>query len=95
MLCLEKEAVHMARQMNRRVLQRDRARRRDEKYDGRAGPPDCAEVPEAVERCVCVETVTCGSQEQEMVGDWDVIGKDEIARVEECPRLSSSRCTVS
>ena len=98
MACTEKEAVLVQRQRDKCALQRDRGRRRDEKRAGRAGPPDCAEVPEAIyaetSTCACVEARAC-APEREAAEDWDVVGQDDIASAEACQRPSITRCTVS
>ena len=94
MACMQKEAVQAHRQRAKCALQRDRARRRDEKRGGRAGPPDCSEVPgpREVEELV----VACDEPpEREAVEDWDVVLKDDIATAEACERPGISRCSVS
>lgn len=100
MACTEKEAVLVQRQRDKCALQRDRGRRRDEKRAGRAGPPDCAEVPEAIyaetSACACLDVeARAGAPERETGGDWDVIGQDDIASVDACQRPCITRCTVS
>jgi hypothetical protein len=93
MACFEKAVVQAQRQRAKCVLQRDRARRRDEKRGGRAGPPDCAEVPGPQE--VLTPVMACEAPEREAAEDWDVIGKDDIASAEACQRPGISRCSVS
>lgn len=94
MACFEKLAVQAERQRAKCVLQRDRARRRDEKRRGRAGPPDCAEVPgpREVEELVVAHVEP---PEREAGEDWDVVGQDDIASAEACERPGISRCSVS
>ena len=94
MACIEKEAVQAQRHRAKRVLQRDRARRRDEKRAGRAGPPDCAEVPGPPEMHSLV-IAHVEPPEREAVGDWDVIGQDDIVSADACQRPFITRCTVS
>jgi hypothetical protein len=94
MTCIEKEVVQTARQRAKCALQLDRGRRRDEKRAGRAGPPDCGEVPGPQEVLTLV-IAHVEPLEREAVDDWDVVGKDDIASAEACQRPSISRCSVS
>lgn len=94
MACFEKAAVQVQRQRAKCALQRDRGRRRDEKRGGRAGPPDCAEVPGPQEELTLV--VACEEPpEREAAEDWDVVCQDDIASAEACQRPGISRCSVS
>jgi hypothetical protein len=94
MACFEKDVVQAQRQRAKCALQRNRAMRRDEKRAGRAGPPDCAEVPGPAE--VLTLVIACEEPpEREATEDWDVVGKDDIASAEACQRPGISRCTVS
>ena len=94
MACFEKEVVQDQRQRAKCVLQRDRARRRDEKRRGRAGPPDCAEVPGPSE--VLTLVFACEEPPERETGEeWDVVGQDDIASAEACQRPGISRCSVS
>ena len=87
----------------KRALQKERARCRDEKYAGRAGPPDCAEVEAGVETEIETEIETEEEVKVEVegsVGDWDMVGGDEHVRSpRSCPPLCTyhrlARCTVS
>ena len=90
MACIEKEAVQAQRHRDKRVLQRDRARRRDEKRAGRAGPPDCSEVPGPREEHTLV--IACEEPPEREAGeDWDVVGQDDITSAEACERPGISR----
>ena len=95
----------------KKVLQKERARCRDEKHAGRAGPPDCAEAEAEVE----IETEKGAEAEAEVeietekevkgevegsVGDWDMVGGDEHVRSPRschppCTSHRLARCTVS
>ena len=96
MACFEKEVVQAQRRLAKCALQHDRGRRRDEKRAGRAGPPDCGEVPGPQE----VVTLTAvlareAPPEREAAEDWDVVGHDDIASAEACQRPGISGCSVS
>ena len=94
MACFEKRDLQAARQRAKCALQRDRARRRDEKRAGCAGPPDCGEVPGPRE--VEEPVLAClAPPEREAGEDWDVVLKDDIASVAACERSGISRCSVS
>ena len=87
------------------VLKRGRTRRRDDKYAGRAGPPDCAGEEAGRETEVGGGSVSvsewageCASEES--VGDWDVVGADEHLHSPQscrppCISHTRARCTVS
>jgi hypothetical protein len=92
----------------KKVLQRERARCRDEKYAGQAGPPDCAEVEaETHVECVTqketdvVETeMDRGSERDESVGGWDIVAGEEHLHSPDsshppCTSRTLARCTVS
>jgi hypothetical protein len=86
----------------KKVLQRERARCRDEKYAGQAGPPDCAEV-EAEAEAEGVETVQAVEvkvEKEESVGGWDMVGGDDHLHSPRschlpCTSHTRARCTVS
>ena len=102
MVGLRLKNTHMVLEKHKnakKVLQRERARCRDEKYAGRAGPPDCAEVEEeaeiGTEKEAEVKVEVEGS-----VGDWDMVGGDEHVRSPRschppCTSHRLARCTVS
>ena len=91
----------------KRALQKEWTRCRDEKYAGRAGPPDCAEVEagthaESVEKeaDVVEREVETGAERDESVGGWDIVGGEEhLHSPGSCPPPCTShrlaRCTVS
>ena len=87
----------------KRALQKERARCRDEKYAGRAGPPDCAEVEAGVETEIETEIETEEEVKVEVegsVGDWDMVaGEEHLHNPGSChPPCTShrlARCTVS
>ena len=94
MACFENKVVQAQRQRAKCALQRDRARRRDEKRAGCSGPPDCGEVPGPAE--VPTLVFVCEEPPEREAGeDWDVVGRDDIASAEACERPGISRCTVS
>ena len=81
----------------KRALQKERARCRDEKYAGRAGPPDCAEVEAEAEAEIEKEV---NVEVEGSVGDWDMVGGDEHVRSPRschppCTSHRLARCTVS
>ena len=84
-VCFEKRVMFERQKHAKRVLQRDRTRWRDEKYAGRAGPPDCVEVEaaeaesgEEAEAGAEMETeVERRTERDESVGGWDIVGGDE------------------
>ena len=83
-----------------RMMKQDRMRSRDEKYAGRAGPPDCAEVPAAEEAAAATVELAPECERAESVGDWDVVGADEHLRSPlscrpPCTSRTRARCTVS
>ena len=83
----------------KKVLQRERARCRDEKYAGRAGPPDCAEV-EAEAEIGTEKEAEVKVDVEGSVGDWDMVGGDEHVRSPRschppCTSHRLARCTVS
>jgi hypothetical protein len=88
----------------RRVLRQDRMRCRDEKYAGRAGPPDVQEAAEVVQAVVQTDarergwSVVCkrGSD----ASDWDMVGRDEHLHSPPssrppCTSRTRALCTVS
>ena len=100
MLCWDKKVMHEKRRHAQGVLKRGRTQRRDEKYAGRAGPPDCAEVPAADEAAAATVELAPECEREESVGDWDVVGADEHSRSPlscrpPCTSRTRARCTVS
>ena len=103
MLCIDKRAVAMRRELGKQALKQGRSYRRDEKWAGRAGPPDvadCAGVPDAVE-CEgvpeLVETRVCVCAAEDSAGDWDVVGPDDVNDAGDGARpcIQVAGCTVS
>ena len=98
-LCLDKQ------KQAKRAAKRERARCRDDKYAGRAGPPDCEEVgaglspDEAADACAETETLTRECEKEESVGDWDMVAGGDLHSPGSCPPPCTShrlaRCTVS
>ena len=108
MVGLRLKNTHMVLEKHKnakKVLQKERARCRDEKHAGRAGPPDCeeaeAEVEAEAEAEVEIETEKEVKVEVEgSVGDWDMVGGDEHVRSPRschppCTSHRLARCTVS
>lgn len=103
MLCVDKRAGALRRELAKQALKQERTYRRDEKWAGRAGPPDvadcvgvpdaadCEGVPELVEAraCVCVT--------EDGAGDWDVVGADDVKDAGDGARpcIQVTGCTVS
>ena len=93
-----------ARREARRVLRQDRMRCRDEKYAGRAGPPDVLEAAEALEAVLQSEAArergwsvvaARGSD-----SSWDMVGRDEHLHSPRscrppCTARTRALCTVS
>ena len=96
--------VMQQRQEKMHMLKQGRARRRDEKYAGRGGPPDCEEVQaETFVEAEVDENVSALAGEcarEERAGDWDIVGADEhVHSPRSCRPPCTSRthalCTVS
>ena len=79
-VCFEKR-VMFEKQKHAKRVQRERTRWRDEKYAGRAGPPDCVEVEpaetESGEEAELEPEVEKGPERDESVGGWDIVGGEE------------------
>ena len=99
--------MHQKYKHAKKVSQRERTRSRDEKYAGRAGPPDCEEV-EAEEETKTQEEVVSehalkggwGCEREESVGGWDIVAGDEHLHSPRschppCTSHTRARCTVS
>ena len=95
--------MHEKYKHEKKASQRERTRCRDEKYAGRAGPPDCveveaeaeveAEVEAEAETEVRVEHVSelgWGCDREESVGGWDIVAGDEHLH---SPRSCHPLCT--
>ena len=100
--CCRRNMTHEKLKNAKRALQQERARCRDEKYAGRAGPPDCEDGTEAgAEAEAEIETEKEVNVEVEgSVGDWDMVGGDEHVRSPRschppCTSHRLARCTVS
>ena len=87
-----------------RILKQARMRSRDEKYAGRAGPPDVQEPAEAVVSSEAAGDIECrvvGARRSEASSaGWDMVGRDEhLHSPRSCPPPCTShrraRCTVS
>jgi hypothetical protein len=96
MLCVDKRAVALRRELSKQTQQQERTRRRDEKWAGRAGPPDVAEVP----ACVCApaevyEPVCVREPAEDSAAEWDVVGLDDIDCAADRARPCIGRCSVS
>ena len=97
MLCVDKRAAAMRRELGKQALKRGRAHLRDEKWAGRAGPPDvadtdaveCVRVPEVAEARACAA--------EDGAGDWDVVGPDDLTDAGDGARpcIQVAGCTVS
>ena len=94
-----------AAQERMRMLKQERARSRDEKQAGRAGPPDV--VREPVEAVLQSEpanergwSVVCKRGSDASTGDWDIVGRDEHLHSPgssrpPCTARTQALCTVS
>ena len=97
--------MHQKYKHAKKVSQRERTRSRDEKYAGRAGPPDCAEVEaEAWEDTEVAgehaSALAGACEREESVGGWDIVGGDEHLHSPRschppCTSHTRARCTVS
>ena len=93
---LDKKAM----QERMRMLKQHRMRSRDEKYAGRAGPPDYAEVEAEAEGAEPIEAAEVKIEVAESVGGWDMVdGEEDVHSPRSChPPCTSrtrARCTVS
>ncbi len=100
MLCWDKKVMHERHRHAEIALKRGRTQRRDEKYAGRAGPPDCAEAEAEAGPEAAADTLPRECEREESVGDWDVVGADEHLRSPRscrppCISHTQARCTVS
>ena len=107
-VCFEKHVMLERQKHAKRVTKSERTRCRDQKYAGRAGPPDCVEV-EAETQAECgaekeadiVGTeVEKGNEKDESVGGWDIVGGEEHLHSPDsshppCTSHRLARCTVS
>ena len=105
MLCVDKRAVALRRELSKQTQQQERAHRRDEKWAGRAGPPDVADVPD-VQSCVCepvcvrepaeaCEPVRAREPAEDSAAEWDVVGLEDIDCAADRTRPCIGRCCVS
>ena len=82
-----------AMQERMRMLKQGRTQSRDEKYAGRAGPPDVQEPAEAVVQTDARErgwSVVCKRGSDASAAEWDMVGRDEHLH---SPRSSRPPCT--
>ena len=95
-----------AAQERMRMLKQERARSRDEKQAGRAGPPDVPEPAAVVEAVVQTDarergwSVVCKRGSDASTGDWDMVGRDEHLHSPgssrpPCTARTQALCTVS
>ena len=102
MLCVDKRAAALRRELSKQALKQGRTYRRDEKWAGRAGPPDaeepeepeepaCVRVPELAGACACVAREPA----EDGAAEWDVVGPDDIDGTGDRARPCIARCTVS
>jgi hypothetical protein len=87
-----------------RMLKQHRMRSRDEKYAGRAGPPDVQEPAEAVLQTEAASETECSvvraRRSEASTDEWDVVGRDEHLHSPPscrppCTSHTRARCTVS
>ena len=95
-----------ASQERTRMLKQGRMQSRDEKYAGRAGPPDVEEPAAVVQAVVQTEarergwSVVCKRGSDASAADWDMVGRDEHLHSPPssrppCTSRTPARCTVS
>ena len=99
--------MHDKHKHAKRAVKSERTRCRDEKYAGRAGPPDCVEVQaeaetEAQDEVASESVLECGwgCEREESVGEWDIVAGDEDSHNPgschpPCTSHTRARCTVS
>ena len=104
MFCWDKKAMHERHRHAESVLKRGRTRRRDEKYAGRAGPPDCACDSVAGLAGLAAgggaEATVPRESEEESAGGWDMVSWEEhVHSPGPCPppciSRTPARCSVS
>ena len=101
---IDKKAAHE----RLRLLKQERARCRDEKQAGRAGPPDVVQEPAAVVQAVLQPeaanergwSVVNARRSDASTGDWDMVGRDEHLHSPgssrpPCTARTQALCTVS
>jgi hypothetical protein len=106
-VCFEKHVMEKQKHA-KRVTKSARTRCRDEKYAGRAGPPDCVEVEAGTqaecgaekEEDIVGTEVEKGNEKDESVGGWDIVGGEEHLHSPDschppCTSHRLARCTVS
>jgi hypothetical protein len=102
MMCVDKRASVLRRELLKQALKQERTYRRDEKWAGRAGPPDCAHVPDCARELDCVHVPACARELDcvhvpvgESAAEWDVVGPDDLKDAGDGARPCIARCTVS
>ena len=97
---IDKKAAHE----RLRLLKQERARCRDEKQAGRAGPPDVQEPAEAVLQPEAASeagwSVVCKRGSDASHAEWDMVGRDEHLHSPQscrppCTARTRALCTVS
>ena len=99
---VDKRVTHEHHKHAQRVRDAKRTQSRDDKYAGRAGPPDCEEIKCETETApaeVQAHVKTRKKREDSMV-DWDIVGRDEHVHSPPscrppCTSRTPARCTVS
>jgi hypothetical protein len=101
----DKKVQHEQHRHAKSALQRERARRRDEKYAGRAGPPDVQAPAEAVlapepDESPAPAALGAAARSSAGIGDWQMVGRDEHSHSPgscrpPCTSRTPARCTVS
>ena len=91
-----------AMQERMRMLKQHRTRSRDEKYAGRAGPPDCEEIQCETDTAPAVvqPQVKTRQKREDSMAEWDIVGADEHLHSPRsshppCTCHTQARCTVS
>jgi hypothetical protein len=99
MLCVDKRAAVLRRELAKQAVKQERTYRRDEKWAGRAGPPDapdCEREPDCEHEPACARSLDCVDVPAgESAADWDVVGPDDLKDAGEGARPCIARCTVS
>jgi hypothetical protein len=102
MLCVDKRAVALRRELSKQAQRQERTYRRDEKWAGRAGPPDVADVQACVneparvrEPAEVCEPARAREPAEDSAAEWDVVGLDDIDCAADRARPCIGRCNVS
>ena len=99
---VDKKVMHEQHKHAQRVRDFGRMQRRDKKYAGEAGPPDCEEIKCEAETAptVVLPQVKTRQKREDSMAEWDIVGADEHLHSPRscrppCISHTRARCTVS